>query len=55
MGVLLVVALLATVEDVMVIVGGRLSKVQINVFEAVLLFPTKSVNLFALTLIVHRP
>ena len=39
----------------MVILGGILSNVHVNVFDAVLLFPTASVNVFAGTLIVHSP
>ena len=52
---LLAIALFATVVDVMVMLGGILSNVQLNADVAVLLFPAASVNLFARTLIVHAP
>ena len=52
---LLVIEPVVTVVYVMVIVGGTLSKVQLNCVAAILLFPAESVNLFAATPIVHAP
>ena len=43
------------VVEVIVIVGGVVSYVQINVFEAVLLFPAVSVNASSFTIMVHTP
>ena len=52
----LVIALFATVVDVIVMVGDTLSCVQLKVFEfPTLEFPTASVNEFELTIAVHSP
>ena len=57
MGEFLVVEPLVTLVDSMVMVGGVVSKVKVNgiePLEAVLLFPTASVNLSAGTYIEHK-